>query len=81
MASGNPFIRATPRVRTSVRQIAGGFTSLPPLGAVKMISTFSLAGFPSTPDVELAFIGFLLTVLAAVFAYGCYLQQEMDQTV
>jgi len=87
VASGNPFHPGNPkRVRDiGAAVIAGGFI-FPAANswvAVKMISTFSLAGFSVTysPDVELAFIGFLLTVLAAVFAYGCYLQQEMDQTV
>lgn len=51
--------------------------------ASRMIDTFSLEDFSIvySPDVYLALTGFLLVILAGVFAYGCYLLQEIDQTV
>lgn len=51
--------------------------------AWRMIDTFSLEDFSVvySPDVNLALAGFLLVILAGVFAYGCYLQEEIDQTV
>jgi len=51
--------------------------------AWKMIRTFNLSELSIlyTPDLKLAFTGLLLLILAWVFDYGGYLQEEMDQTV
>jgi len=48
-----------------------------------MIRTFNLSELSIlyTPDLKLAFTGLLLLILAWVFDYGGYLQEEMDQTV
>ncbi|HHT41848.1 MAG TPA: DUF2975 domain-containing protein [Firmicutes bacterium] len=84
---GEPFHRDNPK---RIRDIGLGVTAaafLVPAAnswvAHQMIQSFSLSGFSIvySPDVQIIFTGLLLLVLAGVFAYGCYLQEEMDQTV
>ncbi|HHT90126.1 MAG: DUF2975 domain-containing protein [Bacillota bacterium] len=49
----------------------------------QVIRTFDLQGFSAvySPHANLIFVAFLLIVLAGVFAYGCHLQQEVDETI
>jgi len=83
----NPFHRGNPR---RIRDLGSAVTAaaflIPGANsyvAWQMIRSFNLTGFSVlyTPDLKLVFAGLLLLILSAVFDYGCYLQEEMDQIV
>ncbi|NLM41239.1 MAG: DUF2975 domain-containing protein [Firmicutes bacterium] len=87
VADRSPFQRDNPkRIRALGLGVTAAAFLIPAansLVAWRMISSFNLDGFSVlyTPDLKLMFAGLLLLILAAVFDYGCYLQEEMDQTV
>lgn len=87
VAAENPFHRGNPkRIRDIGLAVMAAAFLIPAANswvALRMVRSFALEDFSIlySPDVVLAFTGLLLLVLAAVFDYGCYLQEEIDQTV
>lgn len=87
VVSGMPFSKENPMHFMNIAAaIIGGsflFPSVNELVCKRMIETFQLKGFSTNYSVDLVLFitGMLLVVLAGIFRYGCYLQNEYDETL
>ncbi|MCG8640293.1 MAG: hypothetical protein MI862_11170, partial [Desulfobacterales bacterium] len=51
--------------------------------AMAIINTYNLSNFKInfSPDIFMLFTGFMLLILAGIFQYGSFLQEEYDTTL
>ena len=87
VAQGVPFDKENPMRLVNIASVVIGgaflFPALNELVAGRMIDTFLLKGFSLkySADLFLLLAGLMMLIMAGVFKYGCYLQNEYDETL
>lgn len=87
VADGVPFDKENPSRLVNIGAVIIGvaflFPALNELVAGRMIDAFLLEGFSLNYSVDwfLLMTGWMVLILAGVFRYGCYLQNEYDETL